>query len=100
MKREALAVISLDRRKLHGDDDEQWRHDGVRVVRDLAPEYDLSSSELEYLIEDVPTPPGSRFVLWARWAPWRDYETGIIYGDFDDVELVPLTATAKVEGDL
>lgn len=96
MKREALAVISLDRRKLHGDDDEQWRHDGVRVVRDLAPEYDLGAFDLESLVEECqPLPPGSRFVLWARWVSHRDYETGIIDGDFDDVELVPLTATAK-----
>lgn len=87
-----MAVISIDRRKLHGDNEEQWRHDGVRLVRDLAPEYDLGAYGLEYLIEDVPLPPGSRFVLWARWVSHRDYETGIVDGDFDEVELIPIAA--------
>ena len=95
MKRvEPLAIVSLDRRLLDGDDGwEQWRHYGVRVVRDLVPEFNHSAGDITSLVGEawVPGLRGTRFVLLGRWWHSRDYWTGECDGWFEDLELVPIS---------
>lgn len=74
---EPIAVISLDRRKLWGDDIEQWVYDGPTILRDLEGD---SGDWLDYILNDldVRVLDGNRFIVYADVQGHRDY-----WGEYD-----------------
>jgi hypothetical protein len=85
-----LAIISFDRRKLHGDDEEQWLYDGVTVLQ-MLDECDLDiDSTVEECLEDNPLPDGiNRFILYGRWVGTYDRWNGDYDAWLEDLSLVP-----------
>ena len=95
---EPLAVVSLDRRKLHVDDEEQWTYDGPTIRRHLQ---DWEDSTLRDDIIDCAhegLPPGvTRFIFFGRWVSTYDSWTGEHDAWLEDRELVPLKSDARAE---
>ncbi len=67
-----LCVVSLDRRRLHGDGVEQWRYDGptVRRALDACGRVDAF---LDAILAGVELPArGTRFIVYAGFRITRD----------------------------
>lgn len=91
---EPLVVVSFDRRKLDGDDNdtEQWAYDGPTIKRHLQGWDDSTlRDDASECARREGLPPGiTRFVLCGRWVSTYDVWTGERDAWLEDLELVPL----------
>lgn len=94
-----VAIISLDRRKLHGESVEQWVYDGPTIHRDLCAG-DSSADWVTEVLNDVCMPGvvGNRFAVYIRT---RVHRYGHGYEElFDEVLedylLVPIGTSDQV----